>query len=131
MPIYEYKCGACGFQKEFLQRLSDAPLKDCPECGKAALSKMVTAAGFQLKGSGWYATDFKTAQTKPADKSDATSEAKSDAKADAKADAKSDAKSGDKAAVKADAKPAAETAAKKSDAPAAKTTPAATPTTSN
>lgn len=59
MPIYEYRCGACGFQKEFLQRLSDSPLKDCPECGKAEFSKMVTAAGFQLKGSGWYATDFK------------------------------------------------------------------------
>jgi putative FmdB family regulatory protein len=59
MPIYEYRCGACGFQKEFLQRLSDSPLKDCPECGKPAFAKMVTAAGFQLKGSGWYATDFK------------------------------------------------------------------------
>ena len=60
MPIYEYRCQACGFQKEFLQRISDAPLKDCPECGKSSLSKMVTAAGFQLKGSGWYATDFKS-----------------------------------------------------------------------
>jgi len=59
MPIYEYRCVACGFQKEFLQRISDALLTDCPECGKSAFSKMVTAAGFQLKGSGWYATDFK------------------------------------------------------------------------
>jgi len=59
MPIYEYRCTTCGFQKEFLQRISDAPLTDCPECGKGTLSKMVTAAGFQLKGSGWYATDFK------------------------------------------------------------------------
>jgi len=59
MPIYEYRCGACGFQKEFLQRISDKRLTDCPECGKSTLSKMVTAAGFQLKGSGWYATDFK------------------------------------------------------------------------
>ncbi len=59
MPIYEYRCTTCGFQKEFLQRISDAPLTDCPECGKETLSKMVTAAGFQLKGSGWYATDFK------------------------------------------------------------------------
>jgi len=59
MPIYEYRCGSCGFQKEFLQRISDAPLTDCPQCKKSALSKMVTAAGFQLKGSGWYATDFK------------------------------------------------------------------------
>jgi putative FmdB family regulatory protein len=59
MPIYEYRCTSCGYQKEHLQRMSDAPLTDCPECGKPALGKMVTAAGFQLKGSGWYATDFK------------------------------------------------------------------------
>ena len=59
MPIYEYRCAACGFQKEYLQRISDAQPTDCPECGKSTLSKMVTAAGFQLKGSGWYATDFK------------------------------------------------------------------------
>lgn len=59
MPIYEYRCEACGFQKEFLQRISDAPLTDCPECGKKSLQKMVTAAGFQLKGSGWYVTDFR------------------------------------------------------------------------
>jgi len=65
MPIYEYRCAACGFQKEFLQRLNDVPLKDCPECGKRDFNKMVTAAGFQLKGSGWYATDFKNG-SKPA-----------------------------------------------------------------
>ena len=68
MPIYEYRCGACGHQQEFLQRLSDAPLKDCPECGKPELSKLVSAAGFQLKGTGWYATDFKNKDTKPAAK---------------------------------------------------------------
>ena len=70
MPIYEYRCGKCGFQKEFLQRLNEAPLTKCPECGKRALSKMVTAAGFQLKGSGWYATDFKSGGAKPAAKPD-------------------------------------------------------------
>ena len=59
MPIYEYRCAACGFQKEYLQKMSDALLTDCPECGKASLNKMVTAAGFQLKGSGWYVTDFR------------------------------------------------------------------------
>jgi putative FmdB family regulatory protein len=59
MPIYEYRCGSCGAQKDVMQKMSDAPLKDCPECGNPSLSKMVTAAGFQLKGSGWYATDFK------------------------------------------------------------------------
>lgn len=67
MPIYEYRCGACGLQKEFLQRMSDAPMTDCPACGKPALTKMVSAAGFQLKGTGWYATDFKNKSTKPAD----------------------------------------------------------------
>ena len=59
MPIYEYRCDACGFQKEFLQKMSDAMLTTCPECKKESFSKMLSAAGFQLKGSGWYATDFK------------------------------------------------------------------------
>ena len=59
MPIYEYKCTSCGHKKEVLQKLSDAPLKECPACGKATLSKLISAAGFHLKGSGWYATDFK------------------------------------------------------------------------
>lgn len=59
MPIYEYRCDSCGFQKEYIQRMSDAPLTDCPECKQATFSKMVTAAGFQLKGGGWYVTDFK------------------------------------------------------------------------
>lgn len=71
MPIYEYRCGKCGFQKEYLQRLNEAPLTKCPECGKRTFNKMVTAAGFQLKGTGWYATDFKHSgggQSKPKDK---------------------------------------------------------------
>ena len=59
MPIYEYRCDACDFQKEFLQKMSDATLTTCPECQKETFSKMLSAAGFQLKGSGWYATDFK------------------------------------------------------------------------
>jgi putative FmdB family regulatory protein len=59
MPIYEYKCTSCGHKKEVLQKMSDAPLRECPACGKATLSKLISAAGFQLKGSGWYATDFK------------------------------------------------------------------------
>lgn len=65
MPIYEYRCGDCGFQKEYLQKLKDAPLTTCPECGKESFKKMLTAAGFQLKGSGWYATDFKGGAGKP------------------------------------------------------------------
>ena len=59
MPIYAYKCEACGFAKDVLQKMSDAPLQDCPTCGKPSFKKQLTAAGFQLKGSGWYATDFK------------------------------------------------------------------------
>jgi len=59
MPIYAYKCSACGFAKDVLQKLSDAPLSDCPSCGASAFSKQLTAAGFQLKGSGWYVTDFR------------------------------------------------------------------------
>jgi putative FmdB family regulatory protein len=80
MPIYEYRCSSCGHQQEFLQKVSDAPLTTCTACGKPDFSKMLTAAGFQLKGSGWYATDFKS---KPA-------AASSDAKADSKSDTKGD-----------------------------------------
>lgn len=59
MPIYAYKCNACGFAKDVLQKISDPVLSDCPSCHQPAFSKQVTAAGFQLKGSGWYVTDFK------------------------------------------------------------------------
>jgi len=59
MPIYAYKCNACGFAKDVLQKMSDPVLTECPTCGKASFVKQLTAAGFQLKGSGWYATDFK------------------------------------------------------------------------
>lgn len=107
MPIYEYRCAACGFQKEYLQKMSDARLTDCPECGKASLRKMVTAAGFHLKGSGWYATDFKHGprpKSKPEDKPAMKSEDQPAAKPD------------DKPAAKPDGKPAPEAPAKKSDA---------------
>ena len=59
MPIYAYRCNECGFAKDVLQKISDPLLTDCPSCGKPAFKKQVTAAGFQLKGSGWYVTDFK------------------------------------------------------------------------
>jgi putative FmdB family regulatory protein len=59
MPIYAYKCESCGFAKDVLQKMSDALLTDCPSCGASTFKKQLTAAGFQLKGSGWYATDFK------------------------------------------------------------------------
>ena len=70
MPIYEYRCSSCGFQKEFIQKMSDAPLTTCPECKREAFAKMLSAAGFQLKGSGWYQTDFKGG-SKPKDDSPA------------------------------------------------------------
>lgn len=85
MPIYEYRCSSCGHQQEFMQKLSDAPLTVCTACGKEAFSKMLTAAGFQLKGSGWYATDFKS---KPA------AAAKSTAAADKPAEAKTESSTG-------------------------------------
>jgi len=59
MPIYAYKCDSCGHAKDVLQKMSDDPLTKCPSCGGPTFNKQLTAAGFQLKGSGWYATDFK------------------------------------------------------------------------
>jgi putative FmdB family regulatory protein len=59
MPLYAYKCGSCGHAKDVLQKISDDPLTVCPSCGASAFAKQITAAGFQLKGSGWYATDFR------------------------------------------------------------------------
>jgi putative FmdB family regulatory protein len=128
MPIYEYRCSSCGFQKEFLQKVTD-PLKTvCPECNKQTFSKMLTAAGFQLKGSGWYATDFRNSGAKPAAKSDAkstttaggndkssttTSDGKDKSstttsdgkdKGGTKSDAKSDAQSGGKSESKTESK---------------------------
>lgn len=79
MPIYEYRCEHCGFQKEHLQKMSDATLTTCPSCGGESYTKLLSAAGFQLKGNGWYATDFKgggkTAPSAPASSSDAASAA--------------------------------------------------------
>lgn len=66
MPIYAYRCEACGFAKDVLQKMSDAPLTECTACGKPAFKKQVTAAGFQLKGGGWYVTDFRGGQSAPA-----------------------------------------------------------------
>lgn len=90
MPIYEYRCGACGHKLESLQRLSDAPMVTCPSCGKDALTKLVSAAGFQLKGSGWYATDFKNSGAKPPAKDAAKTDTKADTAASASGEAKSD-----------------------------------------
>jgi len=114
MPIYEYRCGACGHKLESLQRLSDAPLTTCPACGKETLTKLLSAAGFQLKGSGWYATDFKNSGSKPPAKEAAKSEAKTDASSGAATDAKSD-KSDTSSGAKADA-PAASSGTKTGEA---------------
>lgn len=64
MPIYEYQCEACSHKLEKLQKISDEPLKDCPACGAPKLTKLISAAGFRLKGGGWYETDFKTGKKK-------------------------------------------------------------------
>jgi putative FmdB family regulatory protein len=110
MPIYVYRCDACGHQEEFLQKVSDPLRTRCPSCGKEELSKMVTAAGFQLKGSGWYATDFKASGSKPA-AAPAASDKKAETKTEgAPAESKSDAKP--------DATPAPKPEAKKESAPA-------------
>jgi putative FmdB family regulatory protein len=76
MPIYEYRCSSCGHQQEFLQKLSDPAHTRCTQCGQETFSKMVTAAGFQLKGSGWYATDFKGSGPKPAAKAEGAADSK-------------------------------------------------------
>ena len=122
MPIYEYRCSACGHDIEALQKFSDAPLLTCPSCHKDSLVKQLSAAGFQLKGSGWYATDFKggskPAPTKtegtPATEGGATTEgaAKSGVKDDSGTAAKTEAKSETKSdasgtATKSGATPAA------------------------
>ena len=80
MPIYGYRCEACGEEHDVLQKVSEPPLTKCPACGKKALKKQLSAAGFQLKGSGWYATDFKSKK----DKQDAQPKEQPAAKEDAK-----------------------------------------------
>ena len=86
MPIYAYKCGSCGHAKDVLQKISDAPLTVCPACGAEAFSKQVTAAGFQLKGSGWYVTDFRGGSGgSSAPATEAKSESKTESSASASA----------------------------------------------
>jgi putative FmdB family regulatory protein len=108
MPIYEYRCADCGHQEEHLQKISEKPISKCPACGKKAYKKMLSAAGFQLKGSGWYATDFKTTGKPPAEK-----------KADLKSDAKGETKTTDsKTASKSDSKTESKPETKKAATPA-------------
>lgn len=101
MPIYEYRCTQCGHKLEALQKLSEAPLTLCPSCGKEALTKLVSAAGFQLKGSGWYQTDFRGG-SKPAASADGGKDsAKSDSTASTATDSGTTSGPGDKPAATA------------------------------
>ena len=118
MPIYEYRCSACGKEVEALQKLSDKPLTTCPACHAEALVKRVSAAGFQLKGSGWYVTDFK-GSGKPAAKKDGAespSDAKSGEKTEAKTESASETKSGSSES-KSDSKSEAKSESKGSSTP--------------
>ena len=90
MPIYEYRCSLCGQEHEILQKVTEPPLVDCPACGKPGLQKLLTAAGFQLKGSGWYATDFKGKDKKPEEKKPEKKESKTETKPETKTETKSE-----------------------------------------
>ncbi len=105
MPIYEYRCSSCGFQKEYLRKVSDPLLSVCPECSKETFGKMLTAAGFQLKGGGWYVTDFKNSGAKPAAKT--TGQSETAAKTESKTETPSESKSEGKSDSKTEAQPAA------------------------
>jgi putative FmdB family regulatory protein len=100
MPIYEYRCADCSFQSEYLQKVSEPPMTVCPSCGKASFRKLLSAAGFQLKGSGWYATDFKHTGAKPAKADAAKGESKVETTSDAaKSESKAERKAEDKSAA--------------------------------
>jgi putative FmdB family regulatory protein len=136
MPFYEYECANCKFYTEALQKITDAPLRKCPSCGKSSLKKLISAPVFRLKGSGWYETDFKGDnenkrnlvgdEKPPADKADAKTDTKGETKPEAKADApatpaatpKDEPKSGVSDARRAGAK-----ASRSSAKPARKATP--------
>lgn len=120
MPIYAYKCDSCGFAKDVLQKLSDAPLSECPSCHAATFSKQLTAAGFQLKGSGWYVTDFRDGNKGAAPASDGKSPESGAGKTEGGGDAKPTGTTATKTESPSGSKPAAESAVSK---------PAATPTT--
>ncbi len=111
MPFYEYQCQACGAQVEVLQKISDAPLKKCPECGRSRLRKLISAPSFRLAGGGWYETDFKTDKDKKRNLVEAEKgEVKAEVKAEAKPETKPEKK--DEAKARPDAKPDAKPAAK-------------------
>ena len=123
MPIYAYRCSSCGHAQDVLQRMSDPLLTTCPACGAETYAKQLTAAGFQLKGSGWYVTDFREGN-----KVAAKADEKPDGKAEGQGDTKSDAPAAPATDPKAVAKPADSPAASPAPAPAAPA-PAPSPTT--
>ena len=104
MPIYEYRCSSCGYEKEYLRKVSDPLLTQCPECGKPTFDKLVSAAGFQLKGNGWYVTDFKDKGKKPATEAKSSGGKEKSADSDkSSADKKSDDKPAEKKQEKTEA----------------------------
>ena len=110
MPIYEYECAKCGHYLEALQKVADKPLRECPECGKHALKRLVSAPMFRLSGSGWYETDFKSdkeAKRNLADKGDrdAAVETKSEPAASDKSETKTDDSKADAKPTKTETKP--------------------------
>jgi putative FmdB family regulatory protein len=107
MPIYAYKCASCGHADDVLQKLADAPLSVCPKCGKAAYSKQITAPQFQLKGSGWYVTDFRGGSSTAAKKDDDKPATEVKPEAAKTETAKADAPAATPAAKPAESKPAA------------------------
>ena len=126
MPIYAYKCESCGLSKDVLQKMSDAPLVDCPHCGAASFKKQLTAAGFQLKGSGWYVTDFRDGKggSDKAKDVEKSKESGSSEKSDAPASNGSDASA---TSAKVDTKTTAATPAPVPAATSTATTPKSAP----
>ena len=112
MPIYEYRCESCEHKLEKLQRMSDGKLVDCPECKQPALKRLVSAAAFRLKGSGWYETDFKKDNRR--NLAESAGKNNSDKKSSGSAGKKADKSSSVGGTKKPDAKPAAKPAAKES-----------------
>jgi putative FmdB family regulatory protein len=111
MPIYEYRCEHCGHELEKMQKISDAPLTDCPECGRPALKKLISAAGFRLKGGGWYETDFKKSGDKKKNLHDGGGEKKESAKSEGAGSSSSGGSKSDTASSASASKPAAKSAA--------------------
>ena len=115
MPIYEYRCARCEHQFDAIQKFSEAPLTECPSCGQPELRKLISAPSFQLKGTGWYETDFKTKKKRDGAKADEGKEAsagsteasKSESKGESKSDAKSDSAGTSKSESKSETKPRA------------------------